>query len=226
MGFGKKDTKTIKLWQKKEEDFVVQKGQWLRNPAMVKDQLIKEPLLSPVDGDSKKQLLCNKGFMLAAAVVKESSLIKIDEHGLDLYYIMERTYEEDKQKNELAIECFDSVLQIDLNYKQAFYGKGLALMRLGKHKLAIDCFKHALTLDNQFKEALNNMAQALMRLERYEEAIESLDRALAIDPHCIDALKNKGLCLVRLKLIKEAIGCFNRALSINPYNEEIIKFVY
>lgn len=49
-----------------------------------------------------------------------------------------------------AIECFNKAIQIDRNFKDAYYYKGVSLNNLRKFTEAIECFDKAIQIDNNY----------------------------------------------------------------------------
>jgi len=49
-------------------------------------------------------------------------------------------------KYDEAIKFFDKVLEINPNFSEAWYGKAIALEKLGKIPEAIECYNRALDL--------------------------------------------------------------------------------
>ena len=50
-------------------------------------------------------------------------------------------------KYQEAIEHFDKAIELDPNYVDAWYNKGVVLDNLGEHEEAIECYDKALELD-------------------------------------------------------------------------------
>ena len=117
---------------------------------------------------------------------------------------------------EKALEAFDNALEIDPQYAEACYNKGLALNQLERHEEAIECYDKAVEINPQFVEAWDRKGDDLVDLRRYEEAIECYTKVLEIDPQDAMAWRNKGYVLRILGRNKEAIECCDKALEIFP----------
>ncbi|MDR0829278.1 MAG: tetratricopeptide repeat protein [Prevotellaceae bacterium] len=129
----------------------------------------------------------------------------------------------DGQKFEEAVENFDKAVAINIDYKDAWYFRGIALMQDEKLDDAIKSFDHALIIDPEDKDCLFNKALAMSEVARCEDAIGSFDKALAIDPNDAKIWNSRGVTMSRLHKWKEALENNDKALEINPNSAEIWK---
>ncbi len=121
------------------------------------------------------------------------------------------------ERYEEAIECFDTAIEIDPRYADAWYSKGVVLANLERYEEAIKCFDKAIEIDpTKNASAWSNKGLVLGKLERYEEAMICCDKAIEIDPRHADAWYHKGVALGELERYEEAIECFDTAIEINP----------
>jgi Tfp pilus assembly protein PilF len=73
-----------------------------------------------------------------------------------------------------AIQNFDVVLTLDETNRDAFRGKGMAYLRLGRFQEAEDFYRKAMTSDPSWSEPKNELAVLLMETKRCAEAEELL----------------------------------------------------
>lgn len=70
-----------------------------------------------------------------------------------------------------AVKCFDEAIKLDPGMNEANYGKGLALLVVGKNRKAATCFEMAARLDPSMREA-----------SYYKDMAERLDKESGSDP--------------------------------------------
>ena len=64
-------------------------------------------------------------------------------------------------ETEKALMCYNKVLKLDPNFKEAWVVKGMALGGIGTVGEAIECFDNALRIDPGYKAALRNKQELL-----------------------------------------------------------------
>jgi tetratricopeptide (TPR) repeat protein len=119
-------------------------------------------------------------------------------------------------KYNYAIECYDKILEIDVNDLEVILNKALTMNKLGRYSEAIDWYDKALKTEPKHINALNNKGQVLYKLEEYDEAIECFDKVLQVAPNNVNALNNRGTSLYKLEKYSEAIEHFDKAIKIYP----------
>ena len=88
-----------------------------------------------------------------------------------------------------AIDCFDKVLDHDINHYDAWFNKGITYMDLKETRSALECFDRALKLEP--KKSINWHAKGLVliELEKNQEALNCFNKALQLDPDFKSAKK-------------------------------------
>jgi len=81
-------------------------------------------------------------------------------------------------KTEEALECFDSVLAVDLHNPEALVKKGTALEKLRKLNEAIECYDQAIAADGTMTIAYLYKGGVFNRMEKFSEALECYEQAL------------------------------------------------
>ncbi|MEG5039288.1 MULTISPECIES: tetratricopeptide repeat protein [unclassified Microcoleus] len=115
-----------------------------------------------------------------------------------------------------AIAAFETALEIDPKFDQAWYGLGFTLKNWGRYSEAIAAFEKALEIDPKFHYAWYALGFTLKNLGRNSEAIVAFENALEIDPKYDDAWNGLGATLQDLGRYSEAIAAFENALEIDP----------
>jgi tetratricopeptide (TPR) repeat protein len=138
--------------------------------------------------------------------------------GNALYY--KGQYEEalyKKGQYEDAIGCYDKAIELDPDYSDAWYNKGLALYNLRRYEEAILCYEKVIELKPDDSYAWNNKGFSLKNLGRYADAIVCYDKAIELKPDDLSAWNNKGISLDNLGRYEEAIECYEKAIELKPY---------
>ncbi len=84
----------------------------------------------------------------------------------------------DADNTEAAIACFDKVLALEPDHREALVKKGAALERLHKLNEAIECYDRAIAVDSTMTIAYLHKGGLCNRLERFKEALECYEKAL------------------------------------------------
>jgi len=104
----------------------------------------------------------------------------------------------DKGDYAEGIKCFNKALELDPNYVDAWYGKGMALFDSGKYEECITSYEKALELEERYG-GWYYKGMALHNLKKYEEAVECFDKALEIEPDDKEALKRREEALRQIE---------------------------
>ncbi len=120
-----------------------------------------------------------------------------------------------------AIVSFEQALQRNIEFSNAWKGKGDALYSLQRYEEAINSYERAASLDPECERVWVKWGLALSQLQQHEEAIPYYDRALSIQPGSYKTLWAKGYSLCELNKFKEALKVFDKALDIKPDGHEV-----
>ena len=118
--------------------------------------------------------------------------------------------------SNIAEKIFDRIIQLNPNYADAWYNKGVALGNLGKYDEEIKCYDEAIKINPHDDKAWCNKGVALGNLGKYDEALKCYDEAIKINPNYAEVWYNKGIALDNLGKYDEAIKCYDDAIKINP----------
>ncbi|MBK5113370.1 MAG: tetratricopeptide repeat protein [Candidatus Heimdallarchaeota archaeon] len=106
-------------------------------------------------------------------MVKSDNIKKLLENGLEALR---------KNKNEKAIEYFESVIAIDSDNTMAWNNKGVSLRKLGRLEDALNCYNKALSIDPDLTRALLNKARVLKMQKKFDIALFTYEDILELDP--------------------------------------------
>src|SRR3972149_6910128 len=119
-----------------------------------------------------------------------------------------------------AIESYNAAIQIKPDYSDAWYGKGAALGRLGRHDEALKALDKAIELKPDFAEIWCNKGIVLVELGRCDEALNAHEKAIELKPNLAEAWYGKGVALARLGRHDETLKVFEKALELKSDNAE------
>ena len=121
------------------------------------------------------------------------------------------------QRNPLAKDFYDLVIQMDPDDWTAYYDKAMYLQDNGEPEKALEIYD---TLDarmpGNYQFLFNKGYVNLVYLSEYDKAIEEFDKALAVNPKSVDALLNKGVAYEQKGNYKTAKSIYLQILKDNP----------
>jgi hypothetical protein len=98
----------------------------------------------------------------------------------------------------------------------AHYGKGAALVAIGKLDEAVAVLDGALSANPRNEVAWVNKGTALTRMGRLQDALKCYNSAIKVNARYEVAWNNKGNALTRLGKEEWALQCYEQALSLDP----------
>ena len=126
-----------------------------------------------------------------------------------------------KNKNwQMSLASYEKAIDIEPNYAEGYYGRGNALLELGRLDDAIASYDRAISINPAFQEAYANRGNALMALMCPAEALASYDKAISTKPNDATGYHQRGDALQELGRLEEAVASYDRAIAINPSYEE------
>ena len=123
-----------------------------------------------------------------------------------------------------AIEYYNKILELDVNYSDAYNNRGLAYDNLGEHLKAIEDHNKSIELDPNASDAYYNRGITYANLGKNLKAIEDYTEAIRIDPNDSDAYNNSGLTYFEQSKYEEAIK--NIAELINNCSDILYKLYF
>jgi len=139
--------------------------------------------------------------------VKQNSSSATAYHSLGIAYLNRGCKNDDKNDNQLALDCFNKAINLDQNFATAYNNRGFAHRCIGDNYQAITDFDQAISQHQKsMSSCLNNVIESISLSVAYynrgnaykdkgefEKAIADWKMALIIDPNNIDARINLGV---------------------------------
>ncbi len=120
------------------------------------------------------------------------------------------------ERFDAAVRDFDRVLAIDDRRDAAYFGRGIALGRLGQLERGIADL--SVYIDRNPKSSIAYTKRGIRNIwaGRFKRAEEDLTRAIALDAANTEALDDLGVVLARSGRIDDALDHFLRARMLDP----------
>tara|TARA_B110000003_G_C16637456_1_gene528926 strand:+ start:386 stop:2536 length:2151 start_codon:yes stop_codon:yes gene_type:complete len=119
-------------------------------------------------------------------------------------------------KIDEAVEAFEKVTFLNVNYPEGLNNLGVALKAQGNLEKAKIAFSQAITLRPKFADACNNLGNVYFAQKKFSEAANTYRNAISAKHNFSEAYSNLGTALVELEQISEAIEAFDKAIALNP----------
>ena len=120
------------------------------------------------------------------------------------------------QRFDEAARDFDRVLSIDDRHDAAYFGRGIALGRLGKLDRAIADLTVYIDRNPDSSIAYTKRGVRQIWAGRFERAEEDLTKAIALDAANTEALDDLGVVLARTGRLDAALAYLLRARALDP----------
>jgi tetratricopeptide (TPR) repeat protein len=119
---------------------------------------------------------------------------------------------------ELAIEDYDTAIELDSTYARAYASRGRTYRSLGEYELAIKDYNQALELRPNYAWAYAGRGQTYRLRNEYTQSIKDLNRAIEIEPNNAWSYFVRGYIHLWLKDVVQARADFIRSRELNPKN--------
>lgn len=120
-------------------------------------------------------------------------------------------------ESDLALDYYNSALDIRPNDPEALYGKAIYLQNSGRIEEAVEQYQYMIDLDSNHVFAWYNQGYIKLEIEDDPEAaIGFFEKTIEIQPEYVEAHYNLGLSKERAGKVDEAIQHFRHALELNP----------
>ncbi|MCC9605964.1 tetratricopeptide repeat protein [Blastopirellula sp. JC732] len=129
----------------------------------------------------------------------------------------------DLGEGERALECFQSVTEMEPENSDAWINQGVVLDNLGQPEEAIACYDTAIRLAPDDVDAWANRGNSLRALREYDEAIECYEKALQLNPHSRAALAGRGICVAELGDPEKGLRLIDQCNSEPPFPPLLIE---
>ena len=120
----------------------------------------------------------------------------------------------DKNDNEEAIKLFNEAIELNPNYSEAYYDRGLAYFDLGQKERTIQDYSKAIELvpDNFFY--YESRGECYQELKQYEKAIQDFSKAIELVPDNPRMYKRRSDCYQALGDEAKAQTDFKKAKEL------------
>lgn len=122
-----------------------------------------------------------------------------------------------------AITNFTYAIDIEKNYMEAYYYRGISKLEIKDYKSALDDFTKAIKLLPENPKAFNNRGYAYAELGMFQEALKDFSKAIEIKVDYALAYNNRGNTYSDLQDYQKAIEDYDQALT---YDKKANAHVY
>lgn len=172
---------------------------------------VEKKEIPPLDGEPTKELKERldefsrklEFFEMLGLSLKPEDYIK---RGWDFYF---------KDDFEFALKAFEKATELDSDNYNAWFGKGAALLKLGRFEEALKTYEKAIELKPDSAFAWNNKGVSLRRVKRFEESLKAFEKAIELKPDYFVAWSNKCGAHIRLGNLDEAFKACEKAIMLN-----------
>lgn len=171
-----------------------------------------------------KETFISKNYQLTIDEINSMSSSEI--HFDSILYLKAYSQIKLNQIKEANI-TISQLQQINPNYYEIYFLKGLVFAIKEKYPDAIANFNKVVDANLNHEKALYNRALAKGLLEDYTSAIKDLDKCIAINPNYGMAFYNRGYWHEQSENYTSAISDYKKAISIDQhYTEAYIALAY
>jgi len=117
---------------------------------------------------------------------------------------------------ELALRQYKRSIALNPEYGQAYFGMGLAYVRLGKIDKAIECYTRAVERLEEPAEAFGSLGNLQMGQGKLRQAIISLTSAVRLDPDVAIYHYNLGVAYREAGRADDAVAAWKKAIDLQP----------
>ncbi|MHC4941349.1 MAG: tetratricopeptide repeat protein, partial [Planctomycetota bacterium] len=103
-----------------------------------------------------------------------------------------------------ALPSFERAFELDPQFTEALYNKGLCLANTGQHAQAVEAFRGVVAINGKDAAAWHQMALAYAGLRQRDDVLRCLREAVAADDKHVESLWDLGYVLARLGKPEEA----------------------
>ncbi len=119
-----------------------------------------------------------------------------------------------------AIRGYDRVIEIDPDFADAYYNRGVAKVRLKEFQEAIKDFDKAIKLKPEDIFCYLNRGVAKDQIKEFQEAIKDFDEAIDLKPEYPYSYVNRGIAKAKLGDHEGAVEDFDKAVDLKPDDAE------
>jgi len=121
-----------------------------------------------------------------------------------------------------ALHDFNRAIELDANYDQTYYNRGVVKAHLGDKQGAIADFNKALELKPDYAQAYSNRGATRYELGDPTGALADFTKAIEFKPDYVIAYSNRGSAYARLGQFDKAVQDFTMSLQLSPNNPKML----
>jgi tetratricopeptide (TPR) repeat protein len=119
-------------------------------------------------------------------------------------------------KYQEAVNAFERAIELEPDFYQAYYAKGVALYGQEKYRQAIVAFERASLINANIYEIWRLKAVTLQTMKKYPEALTAVEAAIRLNPTDAVLYIYRGTILSDLERYREAKDTYTKAIALNP----------
>jgi tetratricopeptide (TPR) repeat protein len=151
-------------------------------------------------------------FLFVLLIVKLHSYAQLD-IGANIDRARKEIFED---KNQLAIERLNRIINLKPDQYLAYFFRGIAKFGLNDYTGAIEDFNQVIKFNPFLPDAFHYRGVAKNALKDYNSALNDYDKAAMMDVNNPGILISRGLTKISIKNYSSAIEDFNKAIRLNP----------
>ena len=161
-----------------------------------------------------KGLIYRKGGIDSLAISSLQTAAELDANTIEPYIFLGIIHGE--QNNPLAVDYYNSALEIDPNNQQVIYALAYFYQENGEYRKALNRYEQLITLDEENALAYYNRGYIHLKyLDQPDSALVEFSNALEKNPKYFQAYYNRGLASEQLGDIESAKLDYKAALTLS-----------
>jgi type IV pilus biogenesis/stability protein PilW len=223
---GEKDRLTGELQEtKKEEPLLgqIEKKQKPKTPKLIGRTVVGKPLPAPGKASTQPPGTVpppEEKASLSSAHESREILKPLSPSPEVLTLFNQGVLFQNQKEAVKAIRAYQSVIELDPAYFEAYNNLGLLYQEIGNFDKAYQAYQKSIEINPRYEKALNNLGILLYLQDRYEEALNSFQKAISVHPENLETYLNLGILFKKQGQWDNAIDSFLKALAINPLHGE------
>ncbi len=179
---------------------------------------------SQTNAQKVKETFTTKNYQLTIDEINSMNSSEI--HFDSILYLKAYSQIKLNQLKEASVSI-SQLQQLNPNYYEAYFLKGLISAKKEKYPDAISYFNKVIDANPNHEKTLYNMALAKGLLEDYSNAIKDLDKCITLNPNYAMAFYNRGYWHEVTENYIAAISDYKKAIAIDQhYTEAYIALTY
>jgi tetratricopeptide (TPR) repeat protein len=179
---------------------------------------------SQTNAQKVKETFTTKNYQLTIDEINSMNSSEI--HFDSILYLKAYSQIKLNQLKEASVSI-SQLQQLNPNYYEAYFLKGLISAKKEKYPDAISYFNKVIDANPNHEKTLYNMALAKGLLEDYSNAIKDLDKCITLNPNYAMAFYNRGYWHEVTENYMAAISDYKKAIAIDQhYTEAYIALTY